>query len=358
MQMLDVMTVDKMELRGFSRTVAELEWLLLILVLFYFVVPGTTIYDEWGYILSMMVFAGFVISFRYSKLFTAETRWKLAIETWAMIIFITWIVYNTGGINSPLLNMYLLVIVTSALTLGKVTTLLEFILITAVYFYLGHAVYVENTFSLINFCELMILFAPFLLTGYLTSMLAADVQNGREILELMSETDEMTGLRNRRSFKKAITAELKKAIRYSRSFSIMMIDADNLKAINDQFGHGTGDKLIKSVAESIRESLRDSDILARFGGDEFIVMLPETDAGHAQEAGERIRKSVENTSFSVDGNRISSTVSIGIASYPQDSTAIEDLLGKADEALYQSKGLGKNVVSSYTEETVSTELPS
>ena len=126
----------QIELKGFSRTIAELEWLLLILALLYFALPSSVITDTWGLILAMIVYASFVLSFRYSKLFTEETHWKLAIETWGMFLFITWAVYNSGGIESPLFNLYVLVIIVSALTLGKIITVLEVLLVAAVYFYL------------------------------------------------------------------------------------------------------------------------------------------------------------------------------------------------------------------------------
>lgn len=105
-------------------------------------------HSGWDLILAMIIYAPFIISFRYSILFTGETRWKLAAETWTIILFIIWCVYNTSGIDSPLINPYLLVIIFSALTLGKVVTLLEFALTTTVYFYLGLSAYNENSFSL------------------------------------------------------------------------------------------------------------------------------------------------------------------------------------------------------------------
>ncbi|MEE8366331.1 MAG: GGDEF domain-containing protein [Gammaproteobacteria bacterium] len=339
------MKVTQIELRGFSRTIAELEWLLLILTLLYFVAPSAIVTDQWGIILAMVTFAAFILSFRYSRLFTEETRWKLAIETWAMIIFISWVAFNTGGIDSPLLSLFLIVIMVSALTLGKVITLLEFILVTVVYIYFAQSIYTEDSFSLINFSDVMILFTPIILVGYVTTLLAADIHLANEELALLSDTDELTGVKNRRAFNKEFSVEAKRAVRYERPFSIMMLDSDNLKKINDQYGHPVGDSLIISLSQVIKSSLRETDILARYGGDEFVVMLPETGHSKAIEIAERIRQSVENTSFSADGNRVSSTLSIGVACYPEDSNISEEIIIKADKALYQSKLKGKNCVS-------------
>jgi diguanylate cyclase (GGDEF)-like protein len=337
--------IAQSELKGFSRTLAELEWLLLVLVLLYFVLPSTVIIDPWSMLLAMAMYATFVISFRYSKLFTRETQWKLAVETWAIIFFISWCVYQTGGIDSPLINLYLLVIIFSALTLGKLVTLLEFILISAAYFYLAQSSVDEGNYSILDFSEMIMTFVPYLLVAYLTSLLAADLKNAREGLEQLSDTDELTGLKNRRAFNSALQAEAKKAARYNRVFSVLMLDADNLKPVNDRFGHAAGDKLLVSIAQVVQESLRETDILARYGGDEFVVMLTETTEDRAFEVAERIRAAVENTSFSSSGERVSSTVSIGISSVADNPEEWGDIIARADSKLYESKRKGKNSIS-------------
>jgi diguanylate cyclase (GGDEF)-like protein len=340
-----MISITQTELRGFSRTLAELEWLLLALVLLYFVLPSVTIANQMGMLAAMAVYAVFVISFRYSRLFTEETQWKLALETWAIIIFISWCVYHTGGVESPLMNLYLLVIIFSALTLGKIITLLEFALISAVYFFLAQPNFYQESFSTARLSEMIMTFAPYLLVAYLTSLLAADLKHAREGLEQLSDTDELTGLKNRRAFNAALDAESKKAIRYSRKFSVLMLDADDLKAVNDKHGHAVGDKLIISIARVIEDSLRETDVLARYGGDEFVVMLTETPHNRAIEVAERIRAAVENTSFSAAGERVSSTISVGVSSFNQDAEQQDGIMIRADKKLYESKRKGKNTVS-------------
>jgi diguanylate cyclase (GGDEF)-like protein len=338
-------TTFQSELQGFSRTLAELEWLLLVLVLLYFVMPSTLILDRWSMLLSMGVYVVFVISFRYSKLFTHETQWKLAVETWAIIVFITWCVYLTGDINSPLINLYLLVIIFSALTLGKIITLLEFGLIAVVYFYFAQPSFLHDEFSIPDFIEMTMTFAPYLMVAYLTSLLAADLKNAREGLEELSDTDDLTGLKNRRAFNNALETEFDKAIRYDRPLSLLMLDADDLKAVNDEFGHAVGDKLIVTIAQVVGESLRKTDVLARYGGDEFIAILTETPMERAVEVAERIRAAVENTSFSSSGKRVASTISIGVASYSKELKSRDEIMAQADQKLYQSKRNGKNATS-------------
>ena len=332
-------------LQGFSRTLAELEWLVVVLVLLYIVMPFSEIRDQWALVAGVVLYVLFVITFRYTRIFTEETRWKLALETWVIILFISWCAYHTGSTESPLVNLYILVIIFSALTLGKTITLLEFALIAALYFYLGHASYYQDGFLTLQLSEVVILFAPFLLVGYITTLLSADLQRVTEHLASISDTDELTGLKNRRAFNMALDTEIRKASRYGRSFAILMIDADNLKPVNDSFGHVVGDRLIVLIATIIRESLREVDLVARYGGDEFVVLLPESNSQAAAEVAERIRQAVENSSFSENGERVSSTVSIGIASFPADTRHSDELLAIADQQLYSSKNLGKNAIS-------------
>jgi diguanylate cyclase (GGDEF)-like protein len=124
-----------------------------------------------------------------------------------------------------------------------------------------------------------------------------------------------------------------------------MIDADGLKMINDKLGHKAGDQLITTLAKTIDSCLRESDSLARLGGDEFVALLPETNKQQAKEAGERIRKAVENTSFDMDGSLVKATVSIGVGIFPEDADSVDDTLANADKELYKSKQEGRNRVS-------------
>ena len=129
-------SIEQEELRGISRTVAEIEWLLLILVLLYRVFGGPTAFVEPALSMAMFFYAAFVMSFRYTNFYRRETRWKIAVETLAMILFLTWALWFTGGLRSPLLNAYLLAVITAALTLGKTLTLAHVGLIALCYVFL------------------------------------------------------------------------------------------------------------------------------------------------------------------------------------------------------------------------------
>lgn len=337
-------SIEQIELKGFSRSLAELEWLLLALVLLYYVAPQGPIDNPPLYVGVTVLYALMSLALRYVNLFQQETQWKLAVETWIMVAFITCLLWQTGKGDSPLLNLYLLVLIMSGLTLGKTTTILQLVLIAALYILGTYAEAGDTLFTLATLSDLMAKFAPFLLVTYLVTLLAADIEFSRRAHRFLSETDEMTGMQNRRAFATTLRKEFDRARRHQQTFSLLMIDADGLKPTNDSYGHAAGDRLIQLIAESIKSTLRGSDSYGRHGGDEFVALLPDTDRGRAREAAERIRIRVANTSFDVDGHRIESTVSVGIATYPEDAIDLEDLKRIADNALYRAKSGGKNRV--------------
>src|SRR6185369_16307668 len=124
-------SIEQEELRGIARTVAEIHWLLVILVLVFVIYGETDKMSEAAIIAALFFYAAFVMAFRYANFYKSETRWKVALESWVMIGFITWVCYYSGGLSSPLINTFLLPVITSALTLGKLTTLIEVALIAA-----------------------------------------------------------------------------------------------------------------------------------------------------------------------------------------------------------------------------------
>ncbi|MBI2314302.1 MAG: GGDEF domain-containing protein [Betaproteobacteria bacterium] len=340
-------SLERDELKGFSRTVAEIEWLLLILVLLYLVVSDPQEENRSAIYMALMFFAAFVLSFRYTNFYQQESRWKLAIETWVMIVFITWVMWHTGRLESPLLNLYLLTIIISALTLGKLVTLLEMALIASCYVLIGHSQVEGSIFSLAYGAQLMGQLAPMVLVAYLTTMLSADIRYAISRIRVLSETDDLTGVLNMRAFSTILEREAGLSSRYSRPYSILMVDSDNLKSVNDTFGHEAGNNLLIHLVRSVQQALRATDVLARFGGDEFVVLLPETSTDHAREVAERVRIAVEGAPLDVRGTRVLSTVSIGIANFPEDAQTPEAVLEKADKAMYQSKQMGRNCASSF-----------
>jgi diguanylate cyclase (GGDEF)-like protein len=157
----------------------------------------------------------------------------------------------------------------------------------------------------------------------------------------MAITDALTGLYNRRRFHDVLNSEYERAKRYSTPFSLVMIDIDYFKKINDTYGHSVGDAVLKEVSIILSSSIREIDTAARYGGEEFMLILPNTDKGNAQNLAERIRKTVEQHVFRGVNNVI--TVSIGICGMPDAKVDNEDkLIRCSDFALYRAKQLGRN----------------
>ena len=342
-------SIEQEELRGISRTVAEIHWLLLILVLLYIVFGGERGDAEADAAVSagLFFYAALVMSFRYANFYKNETRWKIAIEALGMIAFITWVLWYTERLASPLGNLYLLPVITSALTLGKLTTLANVGLIGACYIFLGGGVEPVELLSLRFVAGFAAQLAPVLLVAYITTMFSADIRYGLQQAKLLSETDDLTGLFNTRGFAIAANRLFGQALRYGRPAAVLMIDSDNLKAVNDAHGHDAGSSLLRQVANAVQAELRATDVPARYGGDEFIVLLPETPPKGACEVAERIRGAINARPLALAGGQVTASVSIGVACYPEDGRTLDMLAARADRALYHAKQEGRNRVVRY-----------
>lgn len=163
--------------------------------------------------------------------------------------------------------------------------------------------------------------------------------------QLLAITDSLTGLYNRRKFLETLTTELERSQRLNRPLSVLMMDIDYFKNYNDTYGHQKGDEILSGIAKKLRKSLREYDTLARYGGDEFVLLLPETDAQVAQKIAERLVQALREMNILIsetDSIPIYLTLSIGIASYPSHANDLQTLMQAADYALYQAKQAGRN----------------
>jgi diguanylate cyclase (GGDEF)-like protein len=158
----------------------------------------------------------------------------------------------------------------------------------------------------------------------------------------------LTGVYNMRAF--AVLSEniSRQAERYSRPFALLMIDSDSLKTVNDKHGHEAGNRLLKLTTRCIQSQLRESDLVARFGGDEFVVLLPETPCSGALAVANKILGTIQKSPLSVRDLTVTVTASIGVACYPEHGSSIEAIKEKADKAMYASKSAGKNRVTLFS----------
>ncbi len=163
--------------------------------------------------------------------------------------------------------------------------------------------------------------------------------------EELSIIDELTGIYNYRYFVRKLQEEKRRAIRYKMPLSLIMIDIDWFKKLNDSYGHEVGNVVLKRLAVIVKGCIRDVDIFARYGGEEFVIILPQTPENEAYNIGERTRSSVEKEVFNIKGvEPVKITISVGLSSFPENGKSHEELVSVTDKALYQAKGEGRNLV--------------
>lgn len=188
-----------------------------------------------------------------------------------------------------------------------------------------------------------------------TKMLESALEHMKQLKkyhESMSMLDELTGLYNRRYFYLQIEAALARSKRYQQPLCLLILDLDYFKTINDTYGHGFGDTVLKDVASSLKEEIRESDILARFGGEEFVITFTDIDEKKGKQFAERIRNKIASLVWNVNDNEVKITTSIGVhclvnEALKEDSFDIDALLNYADKALYAAKAGGRNKVVFY-----------
>ncbi|MEC4892981.1 MAG: diguanylate cyclase [Oscillatoria sp. PMC 1051.18] len=168
-------------------------------------------------------------------------------------------------------------------------------------------------------------------------------------LEKLATTDPLTGILNRRHFLNIAAKELSRYHRYNCGFSLLMLDLDHFKRINDTYGHSMGDEVLKAMTEAVLKSLRKADSFGRFGGEEFAILLPETNLETAREVAERIRQTITKLTITPPNQLVQITVSIGVTTCKMKDESLEVLLQRADKALYQAKNLGRDRVVTHLE---------
>jgi diguanylate cyclase (GGDEF)-like protein len=184
------------------------------------------------------------------------------------------------------------------------------------------------------------------LANWLGAQAAVALENARlhRLVERQAVTDGLTELANRRQFEQALAGEISRAERFGGMLALILADLDDFKQVNDRYGHQAGDEVLRQFASVLRETVRDVDLPSRYGGEEFAVLLPQTDLEGAERLAERLRKAVaERPMTKRPGALVAVTASFGVASFPGASTPAA-LFAAADEALYRAKAAGKNRV--------------
>jgi diguanylate cyclase (GGDEF)-like protein len=268
---------------------------------------------------------------------------KFVVEGSVAITFATLLVLLTGGDKSPFFFTFPLIVGGAALVvsprvtfgLAAVASLGYLVAVTVP----GNGPITTNTVAIVG-----INLTALVLLAYVAMVIAREQRRARDAAIRLSTIDSLTGLFNRSYFFAAVDREIARSARSNRGFCLLMMDLDELKPINDKYGHYFGDRVLRGVGDVVRNGVRRIDTAARYGGDEFVALLPETDPTGAHVLAEKVRIGVTELDISVSGVRIEASMSVGVVSFPEDGRTSDELMISADQAMYASKRSGKNRV--------------
>jgi len=181
-----------------------------------------------------------------------------------------------------------------------------------------------------------------------TSIYQSKLEETTEKLREMSNQDGLTKLFNRRYIEEILSNEFDRARRYKHPFSVILTDIDFFKKVNDNYGHLAGDEVLRVVSQRLSDTLRDTDILGRYGGEEFLIVLPETDIEGAVIVAERLRKAIDSEPIEAEGDTLPVAISLGVTELSDTTAAYAQLIAEADLGLYRSKENGRNCTTCYS----------
>jgi diguanylate cyclase (GGDEF)-like protein len=242
-------------------------------------------------------------------------------------------------VHSPLLNLYLLPIVTAALALGKRAAALVVVAVCTCYPLIGVLTAGPDSLTRDFAIAAVGVLAPFVLVAFSTTLLVDNINTAKRRIRALSDRDELTTVYNMRAFARLAEQEHEAASRSDRPYAILMIDIEHLKAINDTYGHDAGSRAVKLVAEALVRLTRSTDLVARYGGDEFIVLLGGADKEVAEEVAQRIRNVVFATTLEVDVKIVRIKVNVGAATFPESGNNLQAVMAAADRLMYKDKEL-------------------
>jgi len=335
---------DGVPTRAYDRVVRIVSWSFLLAVTVIVAVTGLWPTEQ-PTIFALIALAGLFVLVVHDLLPTGILgAAKYVLEGSVAITFATLLVVLTGGIDSPFFFSFPLIVAGAALVVSATVTG-----ILAVVAAIGYSLAVvasapAGPLELVTVATLGVNLTALVLLAFVGMIIAREQRRARDAAIRLSTIDPLTGLFNRTFFFAAIEREIARCARSGRGFCLLMMDLDELKLINDRHGHFHGDRVLRGVGEVIHQGVRRIDTSARYGGDEFVVVLPETDPTGAYVLAEKIRLGVAEMSV---GSRadIQPSLSIGVVSYPGDGRTADELMIAADAAMYRSKRSGKNRVT-------------
>ena len=341
---LDITDLGGVPPGAYDRVVRIVSWVFILATLTIVAVTGLWL-DTQPAIFALLAAAGVFVLVVHDLLPTgALGTAKFVLEGSVAVTFATLLVVLTGRDQSPFYFTFPLIVGGAALVVSpRVTFGLAAAACIAYLFAIappGAGGLQPRTVAIVG-----INVTALILLAYVAMVIAREQRRARDAAIRLSTIDPLTGLFNRTFFFAAVEREIARSARSGRGFCLLMMDLDELKLINDRHGHFFGDRVLRGVGEVIRSGGRRIDTSARYGGDEFVVLLPETDPTGAYVLAEKIRLGVADLRVDVAGSMIQPSVSIGVVSYPEDGRTSDELMITADASMYHSKRAGKNRVT-------------
>jgi diguanylate cyclase (GGDEF)-like protein len=267
------------------------------------------------------------------------------VEFGAVLVFLTILLALTGGWMSPFFVGYLLLVAGASLWAQGAA---PYLLALAVFFaYLIGVLLAPEGLPAEAWGTVAFNIVALALISYVASAIAREQRRAHESALRLSRFDGLTQLHSRTFISQALDQEILRSARTGRPFGLLLFDLDGLKPVNDRFGHEAGDRLLRAVADVIRGGVRVTDVAGRYGGDEFVVLLPETDPSGALRVAEKLCRDIAQLSLPNNGQMIRSTVSIGLVTFPEDGRAASELMRRVDAAMYEAKRRGRDQIVPY-----------
>jgi diguanylate cyclase (GGDEF)-like protein len=333
-------------IRTYDRVVRIASWVFLLAVTTIVGVTGLWPQSQTAIFLLLALGGVFVLVIHDLLPASALGAAKFVLEGSVAITVATMLVALTGGAGSPFFFVYPLIVGGAALVVSPGITL--GLAAIAVIGYLLAVMLGSPPPVLaapVTVASVGINLTAMILLAYIAMVIAREQRSTRDAAIRLSTIDPLTSLYNRGFFFAALEREIARSARSGRGFCLLMMDLDELKAINDRLGHFHGDRVLAAVGQVVSDGVRRIDTAARYGGDEFVVLLPETDPTGAFVLAEKIRIGVTELDLGLPDEAIRPSMSVGVVSYPDDGGTADELMISADRAMYTSKRAGKNRVT-------------
>jgi diguanylate cyclase (GGDEF)-like protein len=330
--------------RGYDRIVRIASWSFILAAGIIVVASGLWPESQTA-ILAVLGIAGLFVLVAHDVLPPrAFGRTGYIVEGIVAIVFVTLIVLLTGGAASPFFFGYALVVAGAALVVRPLVTFALGLAAAAGYLAVMAVDAARGALDAGDVAVVAVNLAALVILAYVAAVVAGEQRRTRDAAVRLSTMDALTGLSNRAYFMAALEREIERSRRYSRGFCLLMADLDDLKRLNDTYGHRLGDRALVGIANVIHEGTRRIDTAARIGGDEFVILLPETDPSGAHVVAERIRQGAAAITLRDGDDLVAIAVSIGLVAWPDDGRTVDELMHAADAAMYRAKRRAKSRV--------------